>query len=237
MKIAKTLLAVSLAAVAAQASAATYNVTGATTSIGVIAGPDLGDMDLTPELVVTGMENAVAGGVGNATSWNIDLAALSFSGNLDYQAYTLEAGPTPGGALDGLFGTTWISYAGDNYSISGGTLSYDAGTRTLTLAGAHLLGGVAPTATGDETASTALGAFQNADVEFNLALTFNEDLSAFTGTATGKDVVTDPGLSGLIAYETLNYSFSGVSEVPVPAAAWLFGSALVGLAGAKRRRA
>lgn len=30
---------------------------------------------------------------------------------------------------------------------------------------------------------------------------------------------------------------AGVSEVPVPAAAWLFGSALVGLFGAKRRKA
>lgn len=30
---------------------------------------------------------------------------------------------------------------------------------------------------------------------------------------------------------------NGVSEVPVPAAAWLFGSALLGLAGAKRKKA
>ena len=32
-------------------------------------------------------------------------------------------------------------------------------------------------------------------------------------------------------------SYSGVSSVPVPAAAWLFGSALLGLAGIKRRKA
>ncbi len=240
MKIAKSLLAVALAAGAAQASAAIYTVTGQTTSVGVIAGPALGEMDLTPELNITGLENALAGGAGNESYWDINLGALSFAGNLDYQSFVLEASPVPGGALDGLFGTTWISYAGDNYTISGGVVSYDAATRTLSLTGASLLGGTPPVATGDETASAAMGAFQNTNIEFSLSLVFSEDLSSFTGTGTGVDVVTDPAMADLINRETLTYSFSGataVSEVPVPAAAWLFGSALVGLAGAKRRRA
>jgi len=38
-------------------------------------------------------------------------------------------------------------------------------------------------------------------------------------------------------YQTLLVrNLVGVGEVPVPAAAWLFGSALLGLAGIKKRR-
>jgi hypothetical protein len=39
--------------------------------------------------------------------------------------------------------------------------------------------------------------------------------------------------SGSVAWDNLTYS---TSEVPVPAAAWLFGSALIGLAGIKRKK-
>lgn len=47
---------------------------------------------------------------------------------------------------------------------------------------------------------------------------------------TGQGFLTQATLAGL-------NNVSAVSEVPVPAAAWLFGSALLGLAGAKRKRA
>ena len=47
---------------------------------------------------------------------------------------------------------------------------------------------------------------------------------------TGQGGLTQATLAGL-------NDVSAVSEVPVPAAAWLFGSALLGLAGAKRKRA
>jgi hypothetical protein len=46
----------------------------------------------------------------------------------------------------------------------------------------------------------------------------------------------------VVNYTTVNttYSFTGsgvaINSVPVPAAAWLFGSGLIGLAGAARRK-
>lgn len=58
--------------------------------------------------------------------------------------------------------------------------------------------------------------------------TFSADLSAL-GPLLGS-VIADPFVSGSIA------SINGVAAVPVPAAAWLFGSALLGLAGARRTR-
>lgn len=45
-----------------------------------------------------------------------------------------------------------------------------------------------------------------------------------------------PIVAGGTATVTLNLAATEVSEVPVPAAAWLFGSALVGLAGVGRKR-
>lgn len=39
------------------------------------------------------------------------------------------------------------------------------------------------------------------------------------------------------AFETDNHAFRDVSSVPVPAAAWLFGSALLGLGGLRRKHA
>lgn len=39
-----------------------------------------------------------------------------------------------------------------------------------------------------------------------------------------------------IGYHLNQFSLASVSEVPVPAAAWLFGSALIGLAGIKRKK-
>lgn len=77
------------------------------------------------------------------------------------------------------------------------------------------------------------------------ALTLDNDSCAFCSAETfnigltGIDYLTITGNSGLTV--TLLAGLGGVtataSEVPVPAAAWLFGSALVGLAGIGRRKA
>src|SRR5690606_23316306 len=67
-----------------------------------------------------------------------------------------------------------------------------------------------------------------------LELVFSGDLSTFTGTI---EAVERSG-SGLTANTTtLLYDIDGtaVNEIPLPAAAWLFGSGLLGLAGAARR--
>jgi hypothetical protein len=83
--------------------------------------------------------------------------------------------------------------------------------------------------------SSASPAWEGLTLDF----TFSNDFSTFTGTLVG----TDTSGSGLSRNTTsINWQIAGAvvgggtPEVPVPAAAWLFGSGLVGLAGAARRR-
>lgn len=66
---------------------------------------------------------------------------------------------------------------------------------------------------------------------------------AFSGTNFTVDLTTisESGFNGSFnsnnfTVDTLNVSIDGVSPVPVPAAVWLFGSGLLGLAGIARRR-
>jgi hypothetical protein len=67
------------------------------------------------------------------------------------------------------------------------------------------------------------------------------DLSLINWTLTGKvmgALVCQSGTSDCIAQESVKFNIAtkSVSEVPVPAAAWLMGSGLIGLAGIARRK-
>lgn len=103
---------------------------------------------------------------------------------------------------------------------SGGALAFVNGTAlasTLTASGGNLTGGtVTLQATGATTGIVARGMI---------------DIAAMTWTAVvvGTDGSLTPVAAGTITGGT-------VSAVPVPAAAWLFGSALVGLSTVARRR-
>jgi hypothetical protein len=123
-----------------------------------------------------------------------------------------------------------------NAQTSDGTLLFDR---------AHgALDGVCTVATGTVCSGQALQFIPKPDLErFYMTLTFSSDFSSFTGTAVGADVGgTLP--AGKTGNTWVNWSFSGTlvpSEpptptVPVPAAAWMLGSGLVGLAGVARRR-
>lgn len=75
------------------------------------------------------------------------------------------------------------------------------------------------------------------------SVTLNTDSCAFctaetfTVNLTDIDYLTIEGNSfGTVAFLAGLGNVSAPSEVPVPAAAWLFGSALVGLAGLKRKK-
>lgn len=57
---------------------------------------------------------------------------------------------------------------------------------------------------------------------------------ALSGTTSW--TTTPVGISGQPAYKGDAFSFTATPAVPVPAAAWLFGSGLLGLAGTARRR-
>lgn len=84
-------------------------------------------------------------------------------------------------------------------------------------------------------------AFQQASDDGTLMVEISADYYASIGLLVGDA----PGVTEPVSFsyytEELSYtgvaSFTGVAEVPVPAAAWLFGSALLGLAGHARKRA
>lgn len=67
----------------------------------------------------------------------------------------------------------------------------------------------------------------------SLNFVFSEDKGSFAGQL----VATDTSGSGSSRNTTaVNWQIQGVTTIPVPAAAWLFGSGLLGLAGTARRR-
>lgn len=74
---------------------------------------------------------------------------------------------------------------------------------------------------------------------YDTGLEYSGDFSARSATGFGGgDIAFFDGANNLTAkYEINSFSVSTVSAVPVPAAVWLFGSGLVGLAGFARRRA
>lgn len=137
-----------------------------------------------------------------------------------------------------------ITYEGAFHTIAG-TGSWDADTRTLTYSlpsgGANSsIGSVyqetssSCSGSGSVLGNSVCGTWQNTTPEwegFNLELTFSANMDSFTGVLKA---IEQSG-SGLTA-NTTTTTFELVGEVPVPAAAWLFGSGLVGLAGIARRR-
>jgi hypothetical protein len=176
------------------------------------------------------------------SDWTFDftnLAAVSFTGNIqmgDYKTQTV-VGPIP--PIDGR-----QTYTGVTTSVAG-VGSYNEATNTFTFNYFNpvLNGGGASThsetaaATCQNGGTSLLGkvcaSFASATKAWEglaLNFVFSEDKSSFAGTLTATDT---SGTNASRNTTTINWQ---IQAVPVPAAAWLFGSGLVGLAGAARRR-
>lgn len=257
MKITKSLLAVSVLAGAVQTANAT-DVVGITITSGTLLGQKTVGATVNPTLVLHAGSTAYNI---NASSQVLPTFLGSFTFNLlnnavggnfaDFVQYSTSINA-------GLLGGTAVVNQPDNvFNFKNGTTgTYNVATRTLTIGQA--LNYAAASGTSDVSLA-AVGTpgvctggsnvcngqttwFLNSpskpnasDIErFYLTLTFAPDLHTFTGTAVGVDVggALPLGNTGNTWY---NYSFSGTA-VPVPAAAWLFGSGLMGLAGVARRR-
>lgn len=176
-------------------------------------------------------------------NWTIDTTTGDFTGNIAYGTYTTQT-VVSSPAIDGR-----QTYVGVNQAVSGTGTWVDATHLTYTFFNATVNGGGASVQT-QTSASCANGAtsvvgkvcsaFEGASPAWEgltLDFVFADDYSSFTGALTA----TDTSGSGLTRNTTtINWQIAGTRtdtpEVPVPAAAWLFGSGLVGLAAAARRR-
>jgi hypothetical protein len=172
--------------------------------------------------------------------WTFDFtnpAAVTFTGNLqmgDYKTQVIVGAPTQSDARQTFYGVV--------HSFSGvGT--YDEGTNIFSytkLAGTANSGG-GSVYSADSAATCANGqtsflsnicdgfAASSRDWEgLSIQFIFSEDRSSFGGYFQGIDKFQTVGGSATITW--------AVSSVPVPAAAWLFGSGLIGMAGAAAHR-
>ena len=79
-----------------------------------------------------------------------------------------------------------------------------------------------------------LGTFESAIFAFKQANGFTaylfNGISGFPSSGSWSGLSSNPGVSHIQVLAR------GVAEVPIPAAAWLFGSGLIGLAGIARRK-
>jgi len=180
-----------------------------------------------------------------ASNWSFDfsnLAAVTFSGNIQYGTYatqtsvtgiaTVDARYTIQNALQTFSGTgTWNAATNTltyNKQVSGTTGGATVGTNT---GGQCVNGATSFLAKACDSATAATPSWEG----LQFSLVFSADKLTYTGSVTG----TDRSGSGLTANTTtINWQVSGSTPnpVPVPAAAWLFGSGLIGLAGTARRR-
>ena len=175
------------------------------------------------------------------SNWTFDfsnLAAVSFTGDIVYGNYTSQTNVTGTPTIDGR-----QTYTGVTQSFSG-VGSFDVATNTFTynFLNNTVNGGGASVQT-QTSASCANGqtnilgkvctSFTQASANWEglaLNFVFAADKLSFAGSLQG----TDTSGSGLTSNTTkINWQ---IQAIPVPAAAWLFGSGLVGLAGTARRR-
>jgi len=257
----KSILAISILAAASQSHATLYNVTGSfdgINTIGATSDPKLyvhtgttaysttantfptfsGQWDVnTASPSVTG---TFADFAQYSTSVYVSLLFASAVVNQPHLVYSFNNGTASYDAATRTFtlgqpltfyasGDTPSTAPGMNAQSSDAALTFDTGK-----------GAQAGVCTGNSTVCTGQTdiflATPNLEM-FYMTLTFSADFQTFTGTAVGADVggalASGVGVTGNTWY---SYSFNGQQAVPVPAAAWLMGSGLVGLAGVARRR-
>lgn len=85
---------------------------------------------------------------------------------------------------------------------------------------------------------TKYGMFSTADDVFTLSSTSSASLYGVTGNGAGQVPATQTYILGSVSIDkaTGTFSINPTSGVPLPAAVWLLGSGLLGLAGVSRRR-
>lgn len=174
--------------------------------------------------------------------WFVDTSSGNFTGTIYYGNYKTQINQTSAPVIDGrqtftgvtqtFSGTaTWttathLSYSFLNPTVDGGGASTQtqASSACVNGAGGGNICGTFATNTAD---------WEGLSFEFD----FYNNYYNFSGVLKG----TDTGGAGATSHTiTTNWQIDAIDPpimTPVPAAAWLFGSSLLGLAGTARRRA
>lgn len=230
----RRLLAVSLMAVAcssAQAALVRIDFTGTNSS------PDAVNVFGTPISQLTGYivyDDAVAGATFSSTATN-------YSGAIRELSFSVGAGGSS--VFSGLLSGGSHGYAQVLDAAGSDRLSFN----NLTLSASQLQGEVANVSNG-----TALRTFNNAQLTLGLSgdptTIGNQMLAGIDPTlfTTQRNLqlflsyTTQPGGTTTGAWPAVNYNYNlqsvSVSQVPLPAGAWLLGSGLLSLVGMARRR-
>jgi len=175
--------------------------------------------------------------------WCIDKTTGDFTGNIAYGSYKTQTDVTGLITIDGRQTFTGVNQAFSGkgaWTGSGSlTLHYLLSPGTVNAGGASTWSGSASCVNGATSPLGKVCASVTASKDWEgLAFDFvfnNSTKYSFIGALTG----TDTSGTGLSANTTsINWNVVGIDPpaVPTPAAAWLFGSGLIGLAGAARRR-
>ncbi len=254
----KLALAVALAAtVASPAFAAPVAYNGIAVTNGITIVPGIGSVTAWYVDNAAGPATNTATPAVNLTvnsDWTFDFANLSnvqFTGSIVLGDYRVQQKITSPVAMQGRQSFTGVTQT----ILQNGAATYNAGTHTLSYvfnnttsdgAGASVEShtGTSCTSQGSAFGSTVCSSFSTTPGALgwegvNLSLVFSDDFSSYTGTLTATN---KSGASLTAATTTYKFNLSGSvptppPAVPVPAAAWLFGSGLLGLAGVARRRA
>ena len=156
---------------------------------------------------------------GNSLGYVASPVTPAFTAVLTSNAGSIDAGTI-------IFSPYLSSYAGGVYSNPNKTTDYAASNSGVVNGNSITFSGIATVDhyVGESCTGNCFAVPDGVAGTMNLGLIFS-DSDHFTGTAT---IYSNVGYSSTLV-------FSGAA-VPVPAAAWLFGSGLLGLAKAARRR-
>jgi hypothetical protein len=175
-----------------------------------------------------------------ASNWTFDftnLAAVTFTGNVVYGDYKTQT-TVPGIGIDGrqTFTNVVQSFSGvGSYNEATNTFTYTKAVGTRNGGGASIQTQSSSACANGKTSilGKVCDSFSSASKAWEglqLTFVFAENRSSFSGALKATDT-SGSGLS--LNTTTINWQ---ISAIPVPASAWLFGSALLGLAGTARRR-
>jgi hypothetical protein len=145
----------------------------------------------------------------------------------------INSAPNQGSSFSLLFGAT-LNYDGSSFS---GTASVNADGTAAGL----LAGGITDQYTGSwfshasVTGNSLTSLIDGQNGSILSYMLYGQGLVMFGGQTTTNFHSPLPGAERLLQNELTFLANDQVSQVPVPAAVWLFGSALMGLGGASRR--